>query len=254
MQLPRSMPGAEPFFLPGGRIGCLLIHGFTGTPKEMRWMGEDLNQRGYTILAPRLAGHATQPGDLPRTRWQDWLASVEDGWNLLRSVSDIQFLAGLSLGGVLALIGASYLPAAGVISLSAPHHLQPDPRLKFARALGWLLPAVQKGEPDWHNPEAARDHAEYPAYPTRSIAELNDCLGYLRERLPLVKIPALVIHSRNDRGVLPDNAEAILAALGSADKQLYWVENSGHVIPREPDRHLAFQAAADFMKKAVAQH
>ncbi len=253
MQLPRSMPGAEPFFLPGGKIGCLLIHGFTGAPKEMRWMGEDLNQRGFTVLAPRLAGHATQPNDLLRTRWQDWVASVEDGWNTLRNTTEIQFLAGLSLGGVLALIGASYLPAAGVITLSAPHHLPPDPRLKFARALSWLIPTVSKGEPDWHNPDAALDHAEYPDYPTRSIAELNDCLTFLREQLPLVKIPALVIHSRNDRGVVPENAEAIMAALGSESKQLVWVEDSGHVIPREPDRHLAFQAAANFINKVVAQ-
>ncbi|NTV37277.1 MAG: carboxylesterase, partial [Anaerolineaceae bacterium] len=55
------MSTAEPFLLPGGKVGCLLIHGFTGTPKEMRWWGEDLAGRGYTVLAPRLAGHATTP-------------------------------------------------------------------------------------------------------------------------------------------------------------------------------------------------
>ncbi len=251
MKLPRTMSDAEPFFLPGGRVGCLLIHGFTGTPKEMRWMGEDLNRRGYTILAPRLAGHATQLRDLTRTRWQDWLAAVEDGWNLLRGATDIQFLAGLSLGGALALIGASYLPAAGVISLSAPHHLPADPRLKFARSLAWLMPEVSKGAPDWHNPQAALDHAEYPAYPTAAIAELNDCLAFLRQCLPAVNIPALIIHSRNDRGVLPENAEAIYAALGSQDKKFFWVVDSGHVIPREPDRQLAFQATADFIHQTV---
>jgi len=44
------IPTAEPFFLPGNRVGCLLVHGFTGAPKEMRWMGEFLNQQGYTVL------------------------------------------------------------------------------------------------------------------------------------------------------------------------------------------------------------
>ena len=43
------IPTAEPFFFPGNRIGCLLVHGFTGAPKEMRWMGEYLNQQGYTV-------------------------------------------------------------------------------------------------------------------------------------------------------------------------------------------------------------
>jgi hypothetical protein len=52
-------PSTEPFYFPGNEIGCLLIHGFTGTPKEMRWMGEYLARQGYSVLGVRLAGHAT---------------------------------------------------------------------------------------------------------------------------------------------------------------------------------------------------
>ncbi|HLA87386.1 MAG TPA: hypothetical protein VJL10_05165, partial [Anaerolineales bacterium] len=70
------IPTTEPFFFSGGRTGCLLIHGFTGTPKEMRWMGEYLNQQGLTCLGIRLAGHATHPEDMRRSRWTDWAASV----------------------------------------------------------------------------------------------------------------------------------------------------------------------------------
>jgi carboxylesterase len=44
----RLLTGGEPFLLSGGRIGCLLIHGFTGTPAEMRSLGIHLNQQGYT--------------------------------------------------------------------------------------------------------------------------------------------------------------------------------------------------------------
>ena len=32
--------GSVSLFFQGGRIGCLLIHGFTGAPIEMRPMGE----------------------------------------------------------------------------------------------------------------------------------------------------------------------------------------------------------------------
>ena len=42
------IPSAEPFYYQGNKIGCLLIHGFTGTPKEMRLMGEYLANQGYT--------------------------------------------------------------------------------------------------------------------------------------------------------------------------------------------------------------
>jgi carboxylesterase len=52
------IPTAEPFFFPGSRAGTLLVHGFTGAPKEMRPMGEYLHrERHYTILGLRLSGH-----------------------------------------------------------------------------------------------------------------------------------------------------------------------------------------------------
>ena len=79
-----TMQTAEPFFISGGKTGCLLIHGFTGTPKEMRMLGDFLAAEGYTVLAPRLFGHATAPADMARARWADWVASVEDGMNLLK--------------------------------------------------------------------------------------------------------------------------------------------------------------------------
>ena len=97
--MPQIIPTAEPFFFPGDRSkpACLLIHGFTGTPKEMRWMGEFLNERGYTCLGVRLAGHATVPEDMIRSNWTDWSASVEDGYSTLRSITVNLFLVGLSM-------------------------------------------------------------------------------------------------------------------------------------------------------------
>src|SRR5512140_2984466 len=111
-----TMQGAEPFLLPGGETGCLLIHGYTGTPFEMRMLGDFLAQAGYTVLAPRLSGHATQPEDMLRGRWQDWQASVEDGLNLLKGCTERQVVMGLSLGGVLALLTAARFPVSGVVS------------------------------------------------------------------------------------------------------------------------------------------
>ena len=129
------IPTAEPFFFPGGPIGCLLVHGFTGTPKEMRWMGEYLAEKGYSVLGVRLAGHATHPADLLRLRWQDWLASVEDGWNLLRGVTPDIFMVGLSMGGILSLLFASQHPVRGVVTMSTPYRLPKDQLLRFARSL-----------------------------------------------------------------------------------------------------------------------
>src|SRR6185436_13093627 len=131
------IPTAEPFLLKGdsSKPACLLIHGFTGTPKEMRWMGEYLNQQGYTCLGIRLTGHATHPEDMIRSRWTDWLASVEDGYHLLCGLTDDIFLVGLSMGGILSLLLSTQLKVKGVIAMSTPSRLPTDYPI-------WLLKLV----------------------------------------------------------------------------------------------------------------
>lgn len=242
------IPSAEPFFFPGGPVGCLLVHGFTGSPKEMRWMGEYLSAQGHTVLGVRLAGHATRPEDLVRTRWWDWVASVEDGWNMLQVCTRHIFVMGLSMGGILSLVFASQHTVDGVVSISTPYSLG-NGLAPFARPLSLIIPRIRKGPPDWHNPEAPKDHVDYRFYPTRSIAELNDLLSVMHAALPKVTAPTLLVHSRQDSGVAPENMSSIYAQLGSKDKQMMWVENSGHVITREPERMRVFEAVQGFIQR-----
>src|SRR5512142_687356 len=125
---------AEPFLLPGSRTGCLLIHGFTGTPKEMRWMGEHLAKQGFSVLGVRLAGHATRLEDMPRSRWTDWAASVEDGYHLLSGLADRIYLVGLSMGAALSLLMSTRLDVKGVVAISTPW------RVALASMAKYLLP------------------------------------------------------------------------------------------------------------------
>ncbi len=245
------IPEAEPFYFPGNLVGCLLVHGLTGTPKEMRWFGEYLGGQGYSVLAIRLAGHATKVDDLQRMQWQDWLASVEDGYDLLKGCADRVFLIGLSLGGILALLFAARHGVTGVVSMSAPYDLPNYPRLKFIRILAPFITKVNKGMSDWQNPEAAKDNIEYPHNPTRAVIQLRNLLAEMRLALPAVKAPALIIHSRKDSSVPASDAEKIYSAIGSQDRQLVWVENSGHNIPREPDRQLVFLKTHEFIQRVI---
>jgi carboxylesterase len=258
--MPQIIPTAEPFFFAGkgahSRIGCLVTHGFTGAPKEMRWLGEYLNGEGYTVCGIRLNGHATKPVDMIRSRWQDWLLSVEDGFNLLRSCTDRVFLLGLSMGGVLSLTAAGSLPVSGVVAMSTPYRLPEHVLLRFTRLLSWFIPYMPKGKgsPDsgWFDKNAFKQHVSYPKNPVRSAGELNHLLEVMRETLPYVKVPVLLIHSRADDYVIRDSMEKIHSALGSTDKQMLWVDGGGHVITEEPTREAVFKAAAGFIKR-IAQ-
>src|SRR3954451_14456348 len=49
-------PGCEPFAFEGGKVGALMVHGFTGRPYSMRPWGEYLAAIGLSVLGPRLPG------------------------------------------------------------------------------------------------------------------------------------------------------------------------------------------------------
>ena len=243
--------GAEPFYFQGGPVGCLLVHGFTGAPKEMLDLGRHLAGQGHTVHGVRLFGHATRVEEMPRARWQDWLASVEDGYHLLNGQCDQIVIMGLSMGGILSLTLAARLPVSGVVAMSTPFSMPSDPRLRFVRLLSLFVKRVGKDEPDWVDPEAAADHIDYPYYPTRSIVELRDLIDEMQAGLGRLTVPVLIIHSRTDGGVPPQNAEDLLAALGSQDKSLHWIERSGHVITRDIGRQRVFELAAAFVRKVA---
>ena len=247
------IPTAEPFFFPAGKTACLLVHGFTATPKEMRWMGEYLHGEGFTVLGVRLAGHATHPDDLNRMHWEDWLASVEDGWHLLRSAGYGPIVVmGLSLGGALSLLFGARYPVAGVVAIAAPHHLPPHPMFALLRPLSLVKRHfVKKGPPDLRDPVALRERVAYPVNPVRAVAEVRDLLAVLRQELPRVQVPVLLAHSRNDTYVPPENTEAIYAALGTEDKEIVWVTNSGHIVTRDAEREMVFRAAAAFARRVT---
>ncbi len=251
MQKAMTIPTAEPFFIPGGKTGCLLIHGFTGTPFEMRMLGDSLTREKYTILAPRLAGHATRVEDISRSYWQDWVASVEDGLNLLKGCTDKQVIMGLSMGGVLALIAAARFNPLGVVTFSAPSSLPGDPRAKYLPILKYLIRKVSKGVPDWHNPEAAKDHVDYPYYPTPAILELKKLIDVMRSELESVSIPALFVQSRQDFGIPADSMDTLYSNIRSTDKTKLWIENSGHVIIREPEREKIFTEVKKFLNRIL---
>jgi len=246
---------AEPFLLLGDRSkpACLLIHGFTGTPKEMHWMGEYLNQHGYTCLGVRLAGHATDPEDMIRSNWTDWTASVEDAFSLLRGLTDRIFLVGLSMGGVLSLLMSTRLKVQGVVTMSTPYKLPDDPRLRhidwIAKIVAYMPKSDEAPGASWFDKEAFKEHISYPQNPVRSIGQLNQLLGEMRAALPKINVPVLLIHSKDDKYVSPDNIELIFADLKTSDKTKLFVTGSGHVVTRDAARRQVFESALEFIRR-----
>lgn len=249
------MKGGEPFYFPGGKVGCLLIHGFTATPQDMRPLGEHLAGLGHTVLAIRLFAHATALDDMRRARWKDWLASAEDGYHLIRENCEQIVLVGLSLGGVLSLILSTRVQSSGVVAMATPYDLPPDWRIQILRPalrpLSVLWRYKAKGPPRWRDPQVALHRVAYRAYPVRCAPEVDQACREMRRCLPAVTVPVLLIHSREDEFVPPEFMEAIYARLASADKSMLWIDQSDHVVTLDIGRNSVCAAAASFVQRVT---
>ena len=242
------MEGGEAFFLPGSRSeGVLLIHGLTGSPSEMRLLGEYLNREGYAVLAPRLTGHATQVAELSRTNWPLWYGSAVDGYHLLAGYCSRIHLAGLSMGGLLSLKLSREFPAAKVVSLSAPIVIN-DPRLPFLpfyrlfRRYAIKRPKPMPGVD-------SRYMVNYDRTPLSCVASLQDLIREVSALLPDIVTPLLVAQSRAEHTVKPQSAQYIYERAGSREKELLWLEKSGHRITLDVEKELLFSRILDFLRR-----
>ncbi len=249
------------FFTPAAdapqRAGAvLLVHGFTGTPFEMRPLGEDLARRGHTVYGPRLVGHCETSAALRVTRSSDWLRSVEEALDELRAHTGGArvYLGGLSLGGLLVLeVAARRGPEqiAGLAAISVPLWLTraAEAAIAMTRRLGrapeLVLPKMSGSDIAEPRMRARNDLAQGNiGLPVRAVISLRDFADEVRGHLRDVRVPALVAHGRQDH-VAPYGCMAALAAeLGSPSVESVTLERSFHVATIDHDRVQLWEAIA----------
>lgn len=240
------------FDLPGGPLGVLLIHGYTGSPPEMRLLGEYLHSRGMTVSAPLLPGHGTSVDDMNRSRWRDWTRCVEQALADLRSRCELVFVGGLSMGTLLTLYLAEQhadLPGA---MLYSPALKVAERRLALAPLAKYFVRSLPKGanaDQDLTSPTAAQHLWSYEENPIAAAAELLALRRQVQRRLQAVACPLLIVHSTLDPAIRPDSAQAVYDGVSTpaAHKMLLTLHNSGHVLLVDSEWEFVAEQTARFI-------
>ena len=225
---------------------ALCLHGLTGTPYETRSVAEALVARGVRAKAPVLAGHAGGPKLLAATKKRAWLRTAERAFEALRAEHERVYLVGVSMGGLLSLRLAQTRPVDALVVIGTP--------LVLAPPVPQLLPIVRrifrfrrKAGSGIRDPKARAEHPTIAAMPMASVAELIALQALVIPDLPKVTAPILIAHGRLDETARPRDAERIHAEVGSSEKELFFLDRSGHIATVDYDRAALARAAADFL-------
>src|SRR5215470_10056982 len=261
--------------LPGGRSGVLLIHGLTGTPAEMRFVAKGLNRNGFTVHAMQLAGHCGSEDDLLETGWHDWYQSVCEAADVLRGQVDHMFVAGLSMGALLALKLAADRPdEVDGLGLYGTTFVYDGWTIPLIGKLSFMLPLVvglgfghsrkfhecfpygikdERIRQRIANSMLSGDSAAggLPGNPWPSLAEFYRLSFLVRRQLHSVRTPALVVHAVDDDVASLKNVRMVVRGV-SGPVETVLLENSYHMITVDQERDQVIERTTRFFNEVAA--
>ncbi|MTI46953.1 alpha/beta hydrolase [Sporosalibacterium faouarense] len=238
---------AKPFYFKGDSRGCLLIHGFTGCPAEMRLLGEHLKDLGYTVRGLQLKGHGTSIEDMEKSDWRKWLDSAEEELRQLMTNCDEIVIIGLSMGGIISLILSSKYDVKGIVSLSSP--------IKITNKKAYYSPIMKYFKK--YTPKEVSTNTKYVeeyciSYDKTPVSKVPDLLALIRKakrNLKKIYSPILIIQSKDDNTVKYESAEIIFKKIRSKFKKLIYLKESGHVITLGKEREKVFKEIDAFLEQ-----
>ncbi len=267
-------------FLLKGENGkaVLLIHGITGTPSEMRYLGKLLNKDGYTVACNALPKHCGTLSELRKVTWQEIVdACINDLHALKKEYSQV-YVGGLSMGALVAVHLAYLYPCevCGIIAL-APTIFYDGWALQKGKVLMqvlWHIPFFRNSiniREDWPyglKDETLREniHRFYkdakadvfdnkvllfgsPFFPMACLYQHHLLTRLVKKEFPSVRTPILVIHAKEDDMTSLNNAHFVMNNIGSVDKKLVVLEDSYHMVTIDKEKDKVAQESISFLNR-----
>ncbi|MFC7842202.1 alpha/beta hydrolase [Streptomyces sp. NPDC001046] len=245
------LAGAEPFHHEGGEVAVLLCHGFTGSPQSLRPWAEHLAEHGLTVSLPLLPGHGTRWEDLRITGWQDWYAEVDRALRLLCERREKVFVAGLSMGGALALrLAAKYGDAVSGVMVVNPANKVHGLAAHALPVVRHLVPATKGIASDIARPDSRE--LGYDRVPLHAAHSLRRFFRIVDGELPQVTQPVLLLHSPQDHVVPPADSARILSRVSSTDVTEILLEQSYHVATLDHDADRIHEESLAFIGRLAS--
>ncbi len=241
------LPGAEARSYPGGPLGVLCLHGFTGSPTSVLPLAEAFAAAGHSVEVPLLPGHGTTIEDMIATGFADWSAAATDAFERLAARSAAVAVAGLSMGGLLAAWLAVERDDVAALICINPLTVAPEEEiLEMARGmLDEGTEVLPGGSSDIAKPDAVE--VSYRGTPLRPLLDMIDNgVVPLTGRLDRITAPLLLFSSAEDHVVDPVSSDHLAAASGGPVERVL-LTRSYHVATLDYDQALIVERSVGFL-------
>jgi carboxylesterase len=260
-------------FLEGNANLCFLIHGLTGTPKEMSSIAAQLNQKGYSVAAPLLSGHDQSISILKRKTWQEIYVSLKKEFLKYESSYNNIFVAGLSFGALLGILLAYEFPnrirAVNCFSPTLFFDGWATPKssvllpliyrtpLKYYLYFKEEFPYGIKNEKLRSRIESFYKQAElfdyskvhlygYPVIPVSCMYQNYLLARHISSLLDKIDVPIQLLQAKDDDVTSPKNSAYIYEHIASQEKEIILLEDSYHIITADQEKDKVIEQTALF--------
>jgi carboxylesterase len=210
-------PKHSGFLLKSGAPAAVLVHGFPGTPNEIRSVAEALHENGWTVQGLLLPGFGPQLDTLGEKKYEDWLEEVVCAVEELRREHFPVLLVGFSMGGALAVKAAALSRPDGVLLLAPflwldsiwqrlllpvvprilPAHIRPFRGINFSNPYARSSIKTVISQVDIEN-HSTRKALRQLRFPLSAVLELRRAGLAASAALPDINLPTLIIQGRHD--------------------------------------------------------
>lgn len=215
----------------------------------MRSLAERAATAGYSVELPRLPGHGTTVEDMKTTTWDDWSHAAAQAYDELAGRCERVAIVGLSMGGTLTAFLAEERDPAGCVFIN------PLVKPVAPELVEGLQALLDSGVDEFETigsdiKKEGVTESSYDATPLIPAQSLFGALASVHEGLTRITAPALLISSREDHVVTPDNGDD-LEKLVSGPIERVWLDESYHVATMDNDKALVESLTMDFLARVL---
>lgn len=247
----------KPIFFPSNQPdrshAILLLHGFTGSPQDLKKLGTSLKNQGFACYVPIYSGHGFGAEALLQSSVNQWWEDAQAAYAFLHRHGYAKIsVIGHSLGGVFALQLAQNHNLTAMISLCAPIVSAsdlPSDTLDLKSRLHTYAKQYKKLEQksdDIINLELAL----LAQQPSPLLDKITRFIEATSAGLAKIHCPVQVLQGALDAPRYQHSAALITETVSSTIKQSHYYPHSGHMLMLEADHQQVFRDIAGFLAKA----